>query len=94
MKTAEINTHYQVNVVGRMWQGSIGCYSYEFQSLPTLQDVRSKAGDFESVEDCEVIKSTSTFQPSESGYKRTTETEIVRSWDTDVSAEIYLDCMA
>ena len=80
MARTEVTTRFQVNVIGQAWGGFESTYTYEFEKFPTLQDVRSKAGDFESVDDYEVIKSTTTFTPTPKGYKRTDEFETVQKF--------------
>ena len=83
MKTPEITTGFQVNVIGRAWGGFESTYQYHFNKLPTLQDIRSKAGDFESIDDYEIVKHTTTFAPTPKGYKRIDECETVREWASE-----------
>ena len=46
--------HYRVNLLGRTWGGFDGAYTYTFDEPPTAANIRSKAGDFESITDYSV----------------------------------------
>jgi hypothetical protein len=55
-KARKLNTSitYRVDLIGWAWGGFKGTYEYTFDHEPSAKEIRSRAGDFESIEDYQV----------------------------------------
>jgi hypothetical protein len=103
MKIEEGQMSYTLNVRGRLWQGSEATYSYKDtprselhkRCVPispdmTEQQVRSYAGDFESVMDWQIIE---TIQSGD-WHRRIVEHNVAKDWALEDSEEMFLSSMA
>ena len=45
---------YRVDLIGLTWGGFTGTYSYTFDDDPSAKEIRSKAGDFQTIDDYKV----------------------------------------
>ena len=85
---------YTVNIIGTTWGGFQSAYSYNFTqtSEPTAQEIKRKAGDFSSVDDYQIIThSTEYTRPDELTIVTTHTEKIVRNWQSEESADLYLE---
>lgn len=82
-------------VYGRFWNGAHGVYSYTIDEAPADTDEASRlAGDFATVLDWKVIRSTTERQRVRSGIDRTVATrKTLRGWRNGMRDERYCRLM-
>lgn len=88
MQTKQVS--FTVDVVGRIWSGHTGTYSYHFVTFPGETAIRAKAGDFESITDYEVTRITAGGDWSHSWTRR----KVIRAWQDEANRDIYLESVA
>lgn len=83
---------YSVQVIGRLWQGSIGAYEYQSERKPVNQlEVKYIAGDFAEVIDYQVTKTQTSLRYMGDKTIETKSTRVVSHWGNPISASQYTD---
>jgi hypothetical protein len=84
---------YHVDVIGYMWQGGIGSYTYNFKTLPSESDVTRQAGDFSGLYDYRIVShETITKQYDDDlTLEIINRYKTVRDWESDDSDDMWLD---
>jgi hypothetical protein len=85
-KLAESIT-YRVAIIGIAWEGFTGTYGYSFDHEPTAQEIKAKAGDFQSIVDYETMRVTHIRYTD--GDRRIHK--ITQPWGREDSIDIYCD---
>jgi hypothetical protein len=80
------STIYTVRLIGETWEGFTSSYEYTFRHEPTAEEIKSKAGDFQSITDYQVYRQR-TVGTWES---ETTTRELIRNWQNENNAIAYV----
>ena len=78
---------YRVYIIGWAWGGFQGTYSYTFSHEPTQKEIEHGAGDFQSVDDYEIVRLRCIHYSD--GERRIVKT--IRPWANQDSVDIYCD---
>lgn len=85
----ERTVSYRVFVIGLTWAGYSATYTYDFEHSPTAQQIKAKAGDFQSLTDYAVHRITNITTFREDGYTNTKTVECVKVWNHPDSDDTF-----
>ena len=83
-----------VNVVGTLWAGCQASYSYHLPDsapIPDAAAVKRLAGDFQAIEDFQVVRVTIESLAIPSGTRTKVDRVTVREWETEEAADVFAE---
>jgi hypothetical protein len=84
-----MKTFYTTHVIGKLWMGGTATYAYKTDIMP--DNIKAIAGDFQTLIDCQIERTSFTFKVEPEKTIKTETVETVRKWTLPDSEDFYMD---
>src|SRR5271166_5006240 len=87
--------YHKLNIIGVLWQGVRGAYTYEVRFIPVSDtEVNQLAVDFQSVLDWQVVRIEQSSETVGQKLIHTRSEEVVRDWAKPASEDLWAEMEA